>query len=304
MRALVTGVAGFVGSHLAARLIELGYDSIIGIDNLRTGNVERIPSEVNYIQDDIFSLSFQDWTDYLEPGDHVFHLAAEKYNSSRSTPERLLQTNVLATETLATACENVGVKRLVFTSSLYVYGLNPELVMSETCVPEPFTLYGASKLMGEGILRSHADLSWNVARLYFIFGPHQYAHGGYKSVIVKSFERLNASASPEIFGDGLQELDYLFIDDCVDALIELARTDVDSEVFNVSSGVGRRIIDVIDIINEVHPKKETPIYTERDWTHGTRRIGDPSKLMRLTDWEPRTTFREGLRTISEEYEVS
>jgi len=173
----ITGAAGFIGGHLAARLASSQPDArITGIDNLRSGNWSRTPSIVKQIEVDIAEVSTEQWIELLEGIDVLFHLAAEKYNSSRSTPDRLLNTNVIATERLFRAAAIAKVSRTVFTSSLYAYGSLGPKIMSENDVPQPITLYGASKIMGEHVLRStdrELGISWNVARLFFIYGPNQ-----------------------------------------------------------------------------------------------------------------------------------
>ena len=153
-KVIVTGAGGFIGSHLCQRLLNLGVRSVVGIDNLRCGNWERVPKEVIRVERDIADNSFEEWLEIFNGSDALFHLAAEKYNSSKSTPEKLIDSNVTATERMFRAAGKADIKRAVFTSSLYAYGsMGPE-IMSEANTPTPTTLYGASKLMGEGILRS------------------------------------------------------------------------------------------------------------------------------------------------------
>jgi UDP-glucose 4-epimerase len=189
-RIVVTGAAGFIGGHLCRRVKQtLGAD-IVAVDSLRSGDWMRTPSGLVQLQRDIAEIDFTEWLNILKGVDVLFHLAAEKYNSSKSSPEQLLRTNVLATERLFRAAASSNVKRVVFTSSLYAYGSMGPRKMLETDLPRPRTLYGASKIMGEHLLHAigkEAGLSWNVARLFFIYGSGQFAEGGKKTVIVKKF---------------------------------------------------------------------------------------------------------------------
>lgn len=300
-RWLVTGAAGFIGGALCRRLHGYG-EKIVGVDNLRSGDWSRVPASVVRIERDISDISLEEWTTLLQGIDTVFHLAAEKYNSSKSTPSRLIAANVTATERLFRACAMVGVRRTVFTSSLYAYGsLGPE-IMSETDRAEPITLYGASKLMGEGMLRSidrEIGLSWNVARLFFIYGPRQFADGGYKSVVLVNFERLLRGEAPVVNGSGGQRLDYVFVDDCVDALVSLANNPIDRKIVNVSSGRGVSVNELTARMSSIHGFSGSPRYAEADWTDGTSRVGDPSLIEQLFDWRPKTSIEEGLQRVHE-----
>jgi UDP-glucose 4-epimerase len=299
-KALVTGAAGFIGSHLCHRLIKDGVPSVIGIDNLRSGDWSRTPIEVQQMEQDIGEFTTENWKILLDGVDVVFHLAAEKYNSSRSTPEKLLRANVLATERLMRAAALAGVARVVFTSSLYAYGSMGPSVMCEQDVAEPSTLYGASKLMGEGIARSidrEIGLSWNVARLFFIYGPRQFADGGYKSVILSNFERILRGDRPTIYGDGLQALDYVYVDDCVDALILLATSPVDRKLVNVSSGFPTTVNELTSLMEHISSSGSRAVYLQPDWTHGSQRFGEASLIESTFGWQTKTPLDAGLTSV-------
>ena len=299
---LVTGAAGFIGSHLCNRIAGESSNQVIGIDNLRSGRWNRLADETIKIQKDLNDYSLEEFVDLLEGVDVLFHLAAEKYNSSKSTPERLIATNISTTERLFRAASIARVKRTVFTSSLYAYGSMGPIVMDELDVPAPNTLYGVSKLAGEGFLRSidkELGLSWNVARLFFIYGPFQFAEGGYRSVIVTNFQRVIHKEAPLIFGDGEQSLDYVYIDDCIDALLKLAYSQIDREVVNVASGDPvsiNRLTNEMLVTSKIGQKV---LYTDPDWTHGSKRFGSPSKIERLFGWRATSTLSFGLGSVYE-----
>jgi UDP-glucose 4-epimerase len=301
-RVLVTGAAGFIGSHLCEALLQNQETKVIGIDNLRSGRWDRLNGDFVKIEKDIIEIDITQWLDILSQVDVVFHLAAEKYNSSKSTPEKLLDSNVLATERLARAAAISNVQRLVFTSSLYAYGTYGPQIMSEKDIPSPSTLYGASKLMGEGILRSidrDKSLSWNVARLFFIYGPKQFAEGGYKSVIVSNFERVLDNEPPLIFGDGEQSLDYVYVDDCINALIALGGTTIDKQIVNVSSGKPVSINELTELMKVASGAKVKPVYGQKDLTHGTHRFGDNQLIKKQFNWQPSVDLTEGLKRTFE-----
>ena len=301
-KVVVTGAAGFIGSHLCRNLIEDGVSTVIGIDSLRSGDWNRTPSEVAKDERDISDIGLDEWKEILDNTDVLFHLAAEKYNSSKSTPGKLLGANIVATERLVRAAALTGVRRTIFTSSLYAYGSMGPPIMDESDLPIPSTLYGASKVMGEGIFRAidrEIGLSWNIARLFFIYGPRQYADGGYKSVILSNFERLMNDESPTIYGDGTQALDYVYIDDCVKALMSLASSPTDRQIVNISTGNPITINDLTQTMISVANSKQRPTYLQADWTEGSVRFGSNFLAHERFQWHATTGLAEGLTKVFE-----
>lgn len=298
---VVTGAAGFIGSHLCNKLSKFSDTQVLGIDNLRAGDWGRLHPSVERLSLDISTVTNEEWRDILKGTDLLFHLAAEKYNSSRSSPDQLIRTNVFGTQRLFASAALSKVKRTVFASSLYAYGLIGSSPMNECDVPQPHTLYGASKLMGEGIARSigvEHGLSWNVARLFFIYGPRQHADGGYKSVILKNLERIKAQQTPTVFGSGTQVLDYVYIDDCTDALISLGLSNMDRMIVNVSTGTGISVRNLIDLLFTITDSTSKDVLNlPPDWTDGTIRVGLPNQIMTHFGWVPRTTIDQGLKEV-------
>jgi UDP-glucose 4-epimerase len=297
--ALVTGVAGFLGGHLADSLV--GLDARVrGIDDERSGDWSRVDDRVERVHASLEALSDAQLEDACRGVDVVFHLAAEKYNSPRATPETILRVNVDATRRLYEAAARAGVRKVVFASSLYAYGsLGPE-PMKETDVATPTTMYGVSKLAGEHLLRvAERDhgLRWSVARLFFVYGPRQYAEGGYKSVLVINFERLLRGQAPLVHGDGAQVLDYVYVDDVVAALLGLAGERHHGLVVNVSTGRGVRIAELTRLMQAASGSELEPTHDEPDWTAGTKRVGDPSLAAARLGWQAATTIEEGVPRV-------
>lgn len=296
---LVTGAAGFIGSHLTRHLICSGSE-VIGVDNEQAGDWTRVDAGVVRVDADISELTESEWRKLCTGVDVVFHLAAEKYNSSRMSPERVVQTNIVATGRLFGAAAVAGVRKVVFTSSLYAYGsLGPE-PMREQDQLKPTTYYGMSKVAGENLLRvAQRDhgLNWAVARLLFVYGPKQWAEGGYKSVILRNFERILAGDAPVVNGDGLQALDYVYVDDVVRALIELARPDHDGLVCNIASGHAYTVRELTLRMCEVAGVPFEPAFGRADWTAGTRRFGDPSLATETMGWSAQTSMATGLASV-------
>jgi UDP-glucose 4-epimerase len=189
---------------------------------------------------------------------------------------------------------------VVFTSSLYAYGsLGPE-PMRETDVPAPTTLYGVSKLAGEHLLRvaeRNHGLSWTAARLFFVYGPGQFAEGGYKSVIVSNFERLRAGEPPRINGDGEQRLDYVYVDDCVSALLTMAAPEHHGRTFNIASGAGVSVNELTRTMLAAAGSDAQPATAPADWTHGSVRVGDPTLAEATLKWRATTPIEEGVAHV-------
>ena len=299
-RIVVTGGAGFIGAHLISALCDRWDADVVAIDNERSGDWRRVTAPCARVTEDLASLSSTRYEEICDEADLVFHLAAEKYNSSKSTPERVIDVNVSATERLFTAAARVGVPKVVFTSSLYAYGsMGPE-PMSERQLPAPTTVYGMSKIAGEHLLRvARRDhgLAWSVARLFFVYGPRQFAEGGYKSVILSNFERLRVGDRPTIYGDGTQALDYVYIDDVVDALLRLADRQHDGQLYNIGSGEATTVNDLTQRMLAVAGSTLAPAHLDADWTAGSRRVGDVRAAADGLGWTATTELDEGLARV-------
>jgi UDP-glucose 4-epimerase len=296
LKALITGGGGFIGRHLVDKLISLNYEVIV-IDSEFTGDLTKVNPKARLIESNIETFSVPMWTELIEGVDYVFHLAAQKHNTKNITNSEIVQTNVNATINLSEACGLSEVNKLVFTSSLYAYGNTGPNVMKETDLPQPNTIYGASKLMGENILQTFEkklNLQWNVARLFFIYGPGQFAGNGYKSVIVNNFERMLQRKPPVINGSGNQALDYVYVEDAVEAIYQLAITDSNSKIVNVSSREPVSINQLTDLMIKVSGNTCKPIFSEKDWTEGTIRYGDNTKINELINWPRKVQLEEGL----------
>jgi UDP-glucose 4-epimerase len=298
-KAVVTGAAGFIGCHLADGLLGRGW-TVIGVDDERSGDWSRVATPVTQVRRDLASLTDDELLSLCQDADLVFHLAAVKYNSPQSTPQCVIDVNISATRRLFDAAARVGVGKVIFTSSLYAYGALGPSWMAEDDVPTPTTTYGLSKIAGEHLLRVAArdyGLRWTVGRLFFIYGPRQYADGGYKSVILKNFERVRRGAQPVVFGDGEQALDYVYVDDCIDALLKMVPDKHDGWTYNVASGEGMTVNELTRTMLDVSGARLEPVDGPADWTAGTVRVGSPELAERRLEWRSTTPMHEGLARV-------
>jgi UDP-glucose 4-epimerase len=298
---LVTGGAGFIGSHLVDALLARGARRVTIVDSMRFANqhhAELARERVAVIRHTLGVDPFSDLAPALADVDLLFHLAAEKYNQSRATPEQLLASNITGTYTLFDALARARCKKIVFTSSLYAYGRVAGAPLVETELSPPWSLYGISKLTGEH-LAGHARREHGVRavslRLFFTYGTRQFPGTGYKSVIVGNFERLRRGEAPVILGDGEQALDYIYVDDVIEAIIRAMELPVDGEVLNIGSGDATTINALTHTMIDVAGGKLAPVNGPADWTAGSSRVADSAKARRLLDgWRPTVSLRDGL----------
>lgn len=296
---LVTGGAGFIGSHLVDWLVRHDH-SVRVLDNFSTGtreNLAAVSSQVDVREGDICDL---DTVIQATRGvDVVFHLAA------MVSVEQSVQQPVLAHATNATgslhvleAARVVGVRRVVQMSSCAVYGNPEQLPIDETTPPDPLSPYAVSKRAAEqyGVLYSRLYGIETVAlRGFNIYGPRQDPHSPYSSVIPRFLAALSRGEPPVIFGDGLQSRDFVFVGDVVSALWAVATTDgLGGEVLNIGSGKELSIRDLAQTIGTFLGQPIAPRFEAARSGEARHSRADVSRLAERTGFRPQTSLREGL----------
>ena len=300
MRYLITGGAGFIGRNLIKYITSRDSAAhFTVIDSLKCGINIFEESKVSFFELDIADIQLDEWAKFLDEVDYVFHLAAEKYNSPGASFNSILTTNVFASNSLFEACAKSRIKKVFFASSLYAYGSMGPAAMEESNACTPVTYYGMSKLAGENLLQvmeAKFKLPWIAARLFFIYGPGQYVSGGYKSVIVKNFENLKKGEPVSIYGSGTQSLDYVYVEDCCEAIFNLTvQSNLLSSVYNISGGTAISINSLVEKIQKVSNTNHAPeIRMPSDWTEGSIRFGKNEKIKKAIGWEPLTSLDLGL----------
>lgn len=257
---LVTGGAGFIGSHLAEGLLERG-DQVRVYDNFSTGRRENVEPLLDRWSGSL-ELIEADLRDYaalesaMEGVEGVFHVAAlPSVSRSVEDPLETTEVNVMGTLNCLMAARRAKVKRLVYSSSSSVYGNAESLPTSEDVGCEPCSPYAASKLSGEAYCRVFAELYplETVSLRYFnVFGPRQDLHSEYAAVIPKFITRALAGLPLTIHGDGHQARDFTFVDDVVQAnLLAMEVEGVSGQVFNVACGQQTSILELAEVLGEL-----------------------------------------------------
>ena len=216
---LVTGAAGFLGSHLCEKLQNLKY-KVIGIDNLIGGNLDNLPKNIEFYKLDC--CDFQKMNKIMKNIDVVYHCAATAHEGlSVFSPVENTKNNYLATVSVLTSAINNKAKRIIYCSSMARYG-NQTTPFTEEMHPKPVDPYGISKVAGEEVLKNLCNLNnieWVIAVPHNIIGPKQKYDDPYRNVVSIMINRLLQNKRPIIYGDGNQKRCFSYIDDCIYCLL-------------------------------------------------------------------------------------
>ncbi len=299
---LVTGGAGFVGSHLVRSLLEAGHRVRV-LDNLSTGhmaNLAEVQGDIEFLEGDIRNA---DTCDSAVGGVQcIYHLAAlASVSRSMDDPATTHAVNVNGTVNLLESARRTGVRRMVFSSSSSVYGDAPALPKQEDAEPLPRSPYAASKLASEQYVLAYAraGLIEGVALRYFnVFGPRQDPNGPYAAVIPLVMRSALNGSPMRIYGDGTQTRDFTYIDNVVHANLlasSVPARQCNGSVVNVGGGARVSLLDVVDVLR-VETGSEIPV------THDAPRPGDVmhslASLVRAREvlgYVPIVNVHEGLR---------
>lgn len=297
MRTLVTGGAGFIGSHLVTRLLEEGHFVVV-LDNFSTGRTENLIhlkdySQLKVIQCDI--TVFDEIKTFFEGIDWVFHLAAlADIVPSIVEPIKYYQSNVTGTVMVLEAARRANVKRFIYTASSSCYGIPDDYPTPETVEIRPQYPYALTKWLGE-----QTALHWSrvyklplvALRLFNVYGPRSRTSGTYGAVFgVFLAQKLN-NKPYTVVGDGKQTRDFIFVTDVVDAFVKAAESDITGEVFNVGAGHPRSINEIVDLLGgEVIHLPKRP--GEPDCMHA-----DVNKIKRMLGWKAKISLEEGIKIL-------
>ena len=306
MKAIVTGCAGFIGSHLVDKLLEHGYE-VIGIDcftdyyprEIKEANISNAlkSRDFKFIEKDIWDM------DKFPEVDYVFHEAAQAgvRASWGKSFEIYTRNNVQATQKLLEFYKSKNIKKFVYASSSSVYG-DTKLPMREDSLLKPVSPYGVTKLAGENL----CYLYWKnysvptVSLRYFtVYGPRQRPDMGIHKFVKAIFKGDEIT----VFGDGKQTRDFTFVDDAVEANILAAMGNIIGEVFNIGGGSRISVNDLIKKIEEIVGKKARIKYIEKQKGDVRDTLADVNKAKAELSWMPKVGIEEGLRKFVEWWDM-
>jgi nucleoside-diphosphate-sugar epimerase len=308
MRALVTGGAGFIGSHLVDGLLEAGH-SVTVLDNLATGlrnNLDHCQDRIRFIEGDIRNLETvreavfeQDW---------VFHQAAlGSVPRSIADPITSNAVNVEGTLNMLVASKDAGVKRFLYASSSSVYGNTPTLPKFETMPTTPQSPYALTKLAAEEYCRIFYKVYGleTVALRYFnVFGPRQRPDSQYAAVIPKFITAILADQSPIINGDGLHSRDFTYVTNNVNAnllAVNAPAENVAGKVFNIACNQQFSLLELVSAINQITAKNIQPIFGEPRVGDVQHSRADIEKAKMAFQYHPMHSFLDGIRLAISAY---
>ena len=300
---LVTGGAGFIGSHLVEELVAKGYKVRV-LDVLSRGNLEYIQPlidkrKVEFIDGDI---RYNDVVDKsMKDVDYVFHEAATNINRSQAYPEESFDVNFRGSYIVFKSALDHNVKKVMFASSASVYGQPKTLPISENHDLNPITPYCVSKLASEHLLKffARSGLKFITFRYFNVYGLRQHTDAYYTSVIILFLKSLLNDKPPLVMGNGEQSMDFVNVKDVVRANIMGIESDVENEIVNIGSGKSTTIRKLAYMLIDIMGKDVKPRFKPRD-VIVTERRADIRKAKDLLGFEPEIGLREGMREVAED----
>ena len=292
---LITGGAGFVGSHLAEEIIKRE-NSVTILDDLNTGkmtNLEKIKEEINFIKGDIRDHVLL--KDICRDKDGIFHQAARaSVPESFIKPDEYQDVNVKGTENVFTTAKEYGIK-VVYASSSSVYGDPIELPIKEDTVKNPINPYAQTKVDKEKLAVKYAENGLKVIgmRYFNIFGERQSKE--YAGVVKLFLERIQNKLPPKINGDGLQARDFVFVGDVIKANILAMESNIDHAFFNVGTNTSISVLELANIMIKAANLDIKPIFGPPLEGDVKVTIADISLIEKSLDWHPTITIQEWLK---------
>lgn len=300
LNVLVTGGAGFIGSHLVDALVRRGCRVVV-LDNFRSGRVENVSQ---HLESDVFRLVEGDVQDRKVVGnvmdgvDAVVHLAALiDVEDSVNNPFDTHRVNATGTLNVLEEAVRNDVGRFVFASSTAVYGEVKPLPLKEDCPLKPMSPYAASKASAESYCRAFCrsyDLETVILRYFNVYGPRQ-EHNPYSGVITKFLSNASRGEPLVVYGDGEQTRDFIYIEDVVDAtVLALENDNLVGETFNVCTGKSTTINELAQIVKEATGRNSQIMYGKPRKGDIGNNYGDPVKAEEILGFKARVTLKKGL----------
>ncbi len=300
---LVTGGAGFVGSHLVAQLVEMGHQVRV-LDDLSTGhldNLAEVQSRVEFLPGDVADPRAAQTA--VEGVEWVFHHAAlASVPLSVERPEATHRACATGTLVLLDAARRAGVKRFIYAGSSSAYGDQPTAAKRESDPVEPTSPYGAAKLAGELYCRSFYrsyGLETVVLRYFNIYGPRQDPNGPYAAVIPRFVQAIVTGERPVVFGDGTQSRDFVHVNDVVQANLLAAQCpEAPGRTFNVGSGRSTTLLELLEVLGEIFGRRIEPRFDPPRPGDIHQSLADITLARQVLGYQPRISLRQGLESTA------
>jgi len=296
-KVLVTGGAGFIGSHLVERLLKEGCRVTV-IDDLSEGKWKNLPKDPKLTKHKVSILD--NISKFVRNQDVIFHLAAlPRLRRSLDDPWQTHKVNVDGTLNMLLLAKKYKIKRFIFASSSSVYGDQDHLPLTEDMKPRPPVPYSLHKLIGEEYCKMFSDL-WGLGtislRYFNVYGPRMNPDSPYANLLPKFIKLFSEDKTPVINGDGTHSRDFTYISDVVEATLLAAGSSITGEVFNIGYGKSISVNNVVKILNQILHKHIKP-------THGLA-VVEPKitlasnvKARKMLGWKPKVSFKEGVKTM-------
>jgi nucleoside-diphosphate-sugar epimerase len=297
---LVTGGAGFIGSHLVEALLKINYQVRV-LDNFMTGkrqNISSILSHIQLIEGDL--RDFETVRKAAEAVDFIFHLGAlPSVPRSIQDPITSNDVNIQGTLHVLEAARQMKVKRVIFSSSSSVYGDSPILPKREDAVPNPLSPYAVTKLAGEHYCKVYYKiygLETVCLRYFNVFGPKQDPTSQYAAAIPRFINALLVNKPPLVYGDGEQSRDFTYVDNVVQAnILAIEAPEAPGQILNIAYGKQVTVNELIKTLNAILGKKIQPIYESSRPGDIRHSLADISQARRILGFSPTVSLEEGLR---------
>lgn len=309
MKYLVTGGAGFIGSHIVQTLLERG-DSVRVLDNFSTGkreNLEPLTRQFNGNQFDVLEGDIRDIflvEEAVRDVEVIFHEAAfVSVPQSMEEPQTCFDVNIKGTSQLFDTARKAGVRRAVVASSAAIYGNSDALPLVEETPPQPMSPYAVSKRVKEmyaELFTTSFGLEVVALRYFNVYGPRQRPDSMYAAAVPIFARRLLDGKSVTVFGDGGQTRDLINVRDVVRAnLIASERRNVPGKIFNICTGVETRLMDLLDVMYELIPNARPPEFAVPRPGDVYRSVGSPQKAADLMNFRAEVPLVDGLKEVIE-----
>ena len=301
MKILITGVAGFLGSHLAQKLSTLGH-KIIGIDNMMGGYEDNISKSITFHKEDC--CNYEKMNLLMNGIDVVYHCAATAHEGlSVFAPYEIGKNNFLASVSIFSAAISNKVKRIIFCSSMARYG-SQKTPFTENMVPKPVDPYGISKVAAEDVLKNLCELNnieWVIAVPHNIIGPKQKYDDPYRNVVSIMINRMLQKKAPIIYGNGKQKRCFSYIDDCLVCLVPmLDQKNLNREIINIGPDEEFVTINKIsEICSNITGNNLAPIYKKERPQEVKHATCSADKARKLLNYKTSTDLYTGIKETFE-----